>query len=370
MKVKDIVAAIGKIALLELAQGWDNVGLLIGSPRQDVKNILLTIDITGPVVDEARRLKTDLIVSYHPLIWDGLKKITTEGATGVVYDLIRFGIAVFSIHTALDSAIGGVNDMLAEIVGIQDGKPIGDYVDTTFGDIYKLVVFIPINAVAKVSDAVFAAGAGKMGNYSHCGFQVQGTGTFLPLKGAKPAIGRKGKLEKVPEVRFETIVPAEKLDDCIAAMKRAHPYEMPAFDCLKLYNPQTKFGLGRIGRLARPLGVNQIVKRIKKFTGARAVGIIADAKRLVKTAAVCAGSCGEIINSVIAARADLYVTGELKHHQALAAQEAGLTCLCLSHTVSERFMLKKLAKQLQKQTKQVTIRISKKDADPFKWKNI
>ncbi|MCX5637322.1 MAG: Nif3-like dinuclear metal center hexameric protein [Planctomycetota bacterium] len=370
MKIKDIAAAIQKIAPLELAQGWDNVGLLIGSPQQNVKNILLTIDITKDVVAEARRLKTDLIVSYHPVIWDGLKKITTEGPESVVYDLIRRGIAVFSIHTALDSAIGGVNDGLAEIVGIQDGKPIGDYVDTDLGEIYKLVVFIPINAVKKVSDAVFAAGAGKLGSYSHCGFQAQGTGTFLPLEGAKPAIGRKGKLEKVPEVRFETIVPAEKLEDCIAAMKKAHPYEMPAFDCLKLYNPQTKFGLGRIGKLARPLRIDQIVKKIKRYTGARAVGIIGDKKGLVKTAAVCAGSCGEIINSVIAAKIDLYVTGELKHHQALAAQEAGLTCICLSHTVSERFMLKKLAKQLQKEVKQVTIRISKKDADPFKWKNI
>lgn len=370
MKIKDIAAAVQKIAPLGLAQDWDNVGLLIGSPRQDVKNILLTIDITKDVVSEAGRLKTDLIISYHPVIWDGLKKITTDGPAGVVYNLIRCGIAVFSIHTALDSSIGGVNDALAEIVGIQNAKPIGDYVNADLGEIYKLVVFVPINAAAKVSAAVFAAGAGKMGNYSHCGFQTQGTGTFLPLQGAKPAIGKKGKLEKVPEVRFETIVLADKLDDCIAAMKKAHPYEMPAFDCLKLYNPQPKFGLGRVGRLARPSRFSRIVKRIKKFTGARAVGIIGDEKRLVKTTAVCAGSCGELINSVIAAKADLYVTGELKHHQALAAQEAGLTCICLSHTVSERFMLKKLAGLLQKELKSVTIRISKKDADPFMWKNI
>ena len=370
MNIKDIAAAIGKIAPLKLAQSWDNVGLLIGSPRQDVKNILLTIDITKDVVAEAKRSKTDLIVSYHPVIWDGLKKIIADGSTSVVYNLIHYGIAVFSIHTALDSAIGGVNDLFAEIIGIRNGKPIGDYVDTATGEIYKLVVFVPINAAAKVSGAVFAAGAGKMGNYSHCGFQAQGTGTFLPLAGAKPAIGKKGKLEKVPEVRFETIVPAEKLDDCIAAMKKAHPYEMPAFDCLKLYNPQPKFGLGRIGKLTKPSRIGEIIRKIKRHTGAQAVGIIGDQKRLAKTAAVCAGSCGEIINSVIAAKIDLYVTGELKHHQALAAQEANLTCICLSHTVSERFVLKKLANQLQKQMPQVTIRISKKDSEPFRWKNI
>jgi dinuclear metal center YbgI/SA1388 family protein len=370
MKIKDITAAIEKIAPLQLAQGWDNVGLLIGSSQQDVKNILLTIDVTRAVVAEAKRLRTDLIISYHPVIWEGLKKITSDGPTSVVYELISGGIAVFTIHTALDSALGGVNDGLAEIVGITDGKPIGDYVDTGFGDSYKLVVFVPMDAAAKVSGVVFAAGAGKIGNYSHCGFQAEGTGTFLPLEGARPAIGKRGSLEKVPEVRFETIVPAGKLDACIAAMKKAHPYEMPAFDCMKLYNPQGKFGLGRIGKLAKPMRIEEIIRKIKRHTGAQAVGIIGDIKKLVKTAAVCAGSCGELINSVIAAKADLYVTGELKHHQGLAAQEAGLVCVCLSHTVSERFMLKKLTRQLQKQVPQVTIRISKKDIEPFRWKRI
>ncbi|MHC4692886.1 MAG: Nif3-like dinuclear metal center hexameric protein [Planctomycetota bacterium] len=359
MKIKDIAAAIEKIADPKLAQDWDNVGLLIGDARRNVKNILLTIDVTADVVAEAKRLKTDLIISYHPVIWDGLKQIRADGATGTIYNLIKAGIAVFSIHTALDVAIGGVNDGLAEIVGICDAEPIGDYVDNPVCDNYKLIVFVPIESAAKVSNAIFAAGAGIIGNYRNCSFGAEGTGTFLPLKGAKPAIGKKGKAEKVSEIRFETIVPAEKLADCIAALKKAHPYDT-----------QGKFGLGRIGRLAQPARIKEIIGNIKKCTGAKAVGIVGDEKRLVKTAAVCAGSCGKIINSVIAAKADCYVTGELKHHQALAAQEAGLTCICLSHTVSERFILKKFAKQLQKQIKQVTIKISKKDADPFKWKEL
>ncbi|MBA7611148.1 GTP cyclohydrolase 1 type 2 [subsurface metagenome] len=397
MKVKDITEKIEEIVPLELAQDWDNVGLLIGDPQKNVKNILLTIDVTGDVAAEAKRLKTDLIVSYHPVIWDGLKKIVAEPAAkprltpapvagaasatgaeakaphftrGLVYELIRRGVAVFSIHTALDSAIGGVNDGLAEIIGIVDGKPIGDYVNRPAGDNYKLVVFVPAESMAEVSNAVFAAGAGAIGNYSHCGFGAEGTGTFLPLKGARPAIGKKGEIEAVPEIRFETIVPAEKLDEVIAAVKKAHPYETPAFDIIKLYDSPAKFGLGRIGKLAQPLRIAQIIKKIKEHTGARAVGLIGNEKRLVKTAAVCAGSCGKIINLVIAAKVDLYLTGELKHHQALAAQEAGLTCICLSHTVSERFILKKFAKQLQKQLNSVTIRVSKKDTDPFNWKNI
>jgi dinuclear metal center YbgI/SA1388 family protein len=370
MKIKDVTEQIEKIVPLKLAQDWDNVGLLIGDVRKNVKRILLTIDITGEVVAEAKKLKTDLIVSYHPVIWDGLKKVTTEGPSSTVHELIRCGIAVFSIHTALDVVTGGVNDGLAEIIGIRDGKPIGDYVVHPGEDNYKLVVFVPAESLAEVSNAVFAAGAGAIGNYRDCSFSADGTGTFLPTEGAKPAIGKKGQLEKVFEIRFETIVPADKLDNVVAAMKKAHPYETPAFDIVKLYNSRNKFGLGRIGKLAKPLRIEQIIDRIKAHTGAEACGLVGKEKRLVKTAAVCAGSCGGIINLVIASKAELYLTGELKHHQALAAQEAGLTCICLSHTVSERFILKKLAKQLQKQLNSVTISISNKDADPFKWKNV
>ncbi|MFH1717962.1 MAG: Nif3-like dinuclear metal center hexameric protein [Planctomycetota bacterium] len=370
MKIEAVAKIIEEMYPPGLAQDWDNVGLLIGDSQKIVKNILLTIDITHAVLAEAKKQKTDLIVSYHPVIWDALRKITANGPSSVVYDLIRSGIAVFSIHTALDAAVGGVNDGLAEIVGIVDGEPIGDYVGNPAGDNYKLVVFVPVESLADVSNAVFAAGAGAIGNYRNCGFSADGTGTFLPVEGAKPAVGKKGKLERVAETRFETIVPAAKLDEVIAAMKRTHPYETPAFDVFKIFGTEAKFGLGRIGALARPSRITEIIERIKKCTGARAIGLVGDGNRLVRRAAVCAGSCGKIVNSVIASKVDLYLTGELKHHEALAAQEAGLACICLSHTVSERFMLKKLAGQLQRQIKGIKINISRKDADPFEWKNV
>lgn len=370
MKVRDIAGVIEEIAPLGLAQDWDNVGLLVGHAEAQMKNVLLTIDVTRAVVAEAKGLKTDLILSYHPVIWDGLKHVHAEGPTGVVYELIRSGIAVFSIHTALDAAAGGVNDGLAEILGIRDAKPLGDYVDYTPQENYKLVVFVPADAMAKVTNAVFRAGAGAIGNYRNCGFHTDGTGTFLPMAAAQPAIGQRGRPEVVEEMRFETIVPAEKLDAVVAAMRDAHPYETPAFDILKLFGYGNRFGLGRIGPLAEPATVEQLVERIKKQTQARAVGLVGRSKRWVRTAAVCAGTCGTIVNTVIAAGADLYLTGEMKHHQALAAQEAGLTCICLSHTVSERFILKKVARQLRSRMKQVTVKISRKDADPFTWKNI
>jgi len=368
MKITQIAGQIEKLVSLELAQDWDNVGLLIGDSHRNVKNILLTIDITREVASEAKKLKTDLIISYHPVIWDGLKKITAEGPDSVVYDLIRSNISVFSVHTALDAAVGGVNDGLADIVGIEEGQPIGDYVDNPVGNNYKLVVFVPVESADKVANAVFAAGAGHIGNYSHCGYQAEGLGSFKPLAGARPAIGRKGKIEEVSETRFETIVPAERLDDVIAAMKKAHPYEMPAFDVLRLHNERRRFGLGRIGKLKRPAPLRKIITNIKKATGTKAIGIIGRENRLVRTAGVCAGSCGKIINTVINAKCDLYLTGELKHHYALAAQQADVTVICLSHTVSERFILKKFAKQLQNRLKNVTIKLSKKDKDPFNFR--
>lgn len=370
MKIAEIAQAIEQMAPLKLAQEWDNVGFLIGDPKRDIRTILLTIDTTMAVVEEARTLGADLILSYHPIIWEGLKKITADGPTAPVYALIQTGIGVFSVHTAFDAVLGGVNDALAEILDIQDPKPLGDFVPDPKGPQYKVVTFVPADSVNAVAGALYEAGAGAIGNYSHCGFQTAGTGTFKPLQGAHPTIGRKGKLETVQEVRLETVVSAEKVQAVVAALRRAQPYETPAFDVLRHYDVEHRLGLGRFGKLRKPLTVQQILDRVRRTAGAKAVGIVGPQNRRVQTAAVCAGSCGKIVNIVIDEGCDLYLTGELKHHQALAAAEAGLTCLCLSHSNSERFALKILARKLKKNLRNVTIRLSKKDKDPFLWKQI
>ena len=216
------------------------------------------------------------------------------------------------------------------------------------------------------------AGAGTVsdGRYDRVTYVTRAVCTYRALDGAHRDTRQPGRERESEENRIEAICRRDRLDSVLQAVCTAHPYETPAYDCYKLHEVQGQFGLGRIGELEKPMRVNRIVERIKKRTGARAVGIVGDEKRLVKRAAVCAGSCGKIINSVIAAKADLYLTGELKHHHALAAQEVGLTCICLSHSVSERFILKKFSNELQKQLKSVTIRISKKDADPFTWKKL
>lgn len=371
MKVENLIDEVEKLCPKQLAQSWDNTGLLIGDKNARIKDVLLAIDVTGDVVAEAKSLGCKFILSYHPVIWDGLKKIVAGDGTkeGLVYDLVKSGIGVYSIHTSLDVIDGGVNDGLAEMVGISNPTAIGDYVSMP-GDKYKLVVYVPIGDVNQVADAIFEAGAGAIGNYSNCSFASRGQGSFRPMAGAKPSIGSIDELEKVDEIKFETIVLDDRIEAVVEAMRVAHPYEEPAFDVIKLSDVENKFGLGRMGDLAEPTKVATIIENIKKATGCKAVGIVGDDKKIVKRAAVCAGTCGKILNQVIAGGCDLYLTGELKHHEALVAQEAGMTAICLSHTVSERFMLKKLAKKLKKTLKDVKIRVSKKDKDPFVWKTV
>ena len=370
MLVKEISDYIENIAPKALAQEWDNVGLLIGDANSDVKTVLMAIDVTNDVVKEAQKQNAQMIISYHPVIWDGLKKITAQCSKSVVYDLIRAGISVYSIHTSLDVVWGGVNDGLAQMLGIASPSPIGDYVDDPSKDLYKFVVFVPKDHINKLARAVFAAGAGQLGNYSDCAFTSQGNGTFKPLEGSNPAIGTKDKLEHVEEIRFETIVPKANISKVIEAMKKVHPYEMPAYDVIKLHDLSARMGLGRMGKLSSPRKIEDIIEDIKKTTATDTIGVVGNLKKTIRSAAVCAGTCGKILNKVIANNCDLYLTGELKHHEALVAQEAGLLCFCLSHTVSERFILKKLKMQLEQELKNVKISLSKKDRDPFDWKKV
>jgi dinuclear metal center YbgI/SA1388 family protein len=371
MVINDIIEHIERISPPKLAQDWDNVGLLVGSRDNKVSRILLTIDITQAVLREAISKKIQLIISYHPVIWDGLKNIRPDNPqSSLIYELIRANIAVYSIHTSLDVVNGGVNDGLAEIIGIENPQPLGDYVQDPDKDNYKFIVFVPKNSLNKVANAIFNAGAGAIGNYSKCSFRTEGQGTFLPMDGSNPAIGKKGQLEFVDEIKLESIVPAPKIRPVIEAMRKAHPYEEPAFDTIKLSNVEKPAGLGRIGKLEKPKKIKDIITLIKNKTKAQYIGIIGPQNKTAHKAALCAGSCGKLINQAITKGCDLYLTGELKHHLALAAAEANMTTLCLSHTVSERFILQKLLKQLKKQLPQLKISVSSKDKDPFVWKQL
>lgn len=369
MKILNLIGIINEIAPFSLAQNWDNVGLLIGDTECQMTGIMAAVDVTDGVIDEAISKGCNTIVSYHPVVWEPLKRVTAQGPKPVVYRLLVEGMNVISVHTALDVVSGGVNDGLAEAVGIVGGEPIGDYVSLAAEDMYKLVVFVPHEHFNAVSKAVFTAGAGSMGNYSNCGFTSEGTGSFVPLEGSNPSIGQVGKLENVAEVRFETLVHESKLSDVVAAMRLAHPYEEPAYDIIKLSRLEKRLGIGRVGKLATKRSLADIIADIKRLTGADTIGFVGSEVEYVQSAAVCAGSCGSILNKVIAAGCDLYVTGELKHHDALVARESGLLCLCLGHSISERFILAKLVERISSKSPVKTI-LSGKDTDPFAWRKV
>lgn len=369
MKLKEVISVLDTLAPAKLAESWDNVGLLAGDPRQTVRRALLTIDLTAAVLAEARQAHADLIIAYHPPIFEGLKKITPgPGPTGQVYQAIRQGIAIYALHTALDVVPGGVNDALAEIVGIKDPQPLQPAAGET--NLYKLVVFVPPGDLEQVGEAIWAAGAGEIGaagKYSRCSFRTRGTGTFQCGPYSQPAIGRPGSFEQVEEVRLETVVPANRLGAVIKAMLQAHSYEEPAYDILPMFNPNPNIGMGRVGDLDRPASVTTLITRIKKALKVKTVGLVGPARRKVVRAAVGAGSCGSMLRDVIRQKCDFYLTGELKHHHALELQEAGITTVCVGHSHSERFVLPRVAGQLRKQCPGLNVNVSRKDRDPINW---
>lgn len=361
MKLCEIVATLEQIAPTAMAEAWDNVGLLVGDPVAEIGKALLTIDYTPQVAAEAQRLGCELVVAYHPPIFAALKRIT---AGSLIFDAIHRGVAVYSPHTALDVAEGGTNDMLADAVGIGADRQALKWIQPKANQC-KLVFFAPEDAVEKVSQAVFAAGAGRIGNYSSCSFQSAGTGTFFGEEGTDPAVGQKGKLERVKEVRLETVVPLANAEEVIMALRQSHPYQEPAFDLVQLAVAAEGKGMGRIGTLDSPAPAREIVERIKKALDLSHLLTAGPMDRTINRAAVCAGACGNHLDDAIAQKADLYLTGEMRHHDAIKAANAGMTVVCTLHSNSERAVLKRLAEKLSASCGGVQFLRSESDRDPF-----
>lgn len=358
--LKELLSHLEELAPLRHAESWDNVGLLVGEESQSVSRVLLTVDYTSAVAAEGREQNCDCIIAYHPPIFHPLKRIDGES---LIYDAIRRGVAIYSPHTALDVADGGTNDMLADALGLKDKRALR--AAAVKSESCKLVVFVPTEAAEKVSAAIFAAGAGQAGNYSRCSFQSKGTGTFFGEAGSNPAIGVPGKLEQVEEVRFETLVPTRRVDTVIAALRQAHPYEEPAFDLIPLTSPADGKGQGRIGTLDRPTDRADVFTRIKKELGLEHLLIAGPTSGMISTAACCAGACGDMLNDALAQSAELYLTGEMRHHDALKAAEKGMTVVCTLHSNSERAVLKRCAERLRQRMPAVQFVLSQVDRDPF-----
>jgi dinuclear metal center YbgI/SA1388 family protein len=348
-----------------LAEPGDKIGLQLGNPNQSVQRILLTLDITPTVVEEAIKTKTNLIIAHHPLIYTPLSTIVSNSPLEqMIAKLIEHHIAVYIAHTNLDFAPDGTTRYLANLLGLLEQKSL---VPFTHAKLKKLVVFIPATHIDKVAQSIFDAGAGVIGNYSECSFRSQGIGTFRAGDKAKPFLGKIGKLESASEIRFETIVPEAVLAQVISAMLRSHPYEEVAYDIYPLDNPHPQSAICISGKLAKPIKLAEFAKQIKRNLKLDIIRFIGKPNRIIKTAAVIAGSGMSVLNSVINAGVDAFLTGDIKYHQAREAELANLALIDIGHYPSEIIYLPILKKKLAAVLPTgISLTISKKIENPFK----
>lgn len=327
-----------------LAEEWDRPGLQVGSLQAPCRRVLVVLDLELrhlPLLAEA-----DLVVAHHPLLFQPLEAVRPETPLGEkLRALLAAGAAFYALHTPYDAARGGLNDLLAGYLGLGETRPLRPR-----GRLLKLVVFVPASHEEAVAQALFAAGAGKIGKYGHCSFRARGTGTFLPEEGAKPFLGTVGREERVEEVRLETIVPEERLEGVVEAMLSAHPYEEVAYDVYPLANRDTRHGLGRVGKLPAPVRVTTLLEKFAAALGVPGPKLVAGpADREVSRVAVCGGSGGDLVPSAIHAGAELFLTGEMGYHRVQEAVEVGLTVALFGHAETERPFVAHIAGLLKAQ---------------------
>lgn len=311
MTVSDVEQIMEQWAPRWIAWERDNVGLQVGDRAAGVRRILLCLDVTEEVVDEAVASKTGLVISHHPLLFRPVTSITASDPTGrAILKLARHGIALYSAHTNLDFTRDGVSMALASKLGLQNIR----FLSPLKGLLAKIAAFVPEGSVPAVLDAMAKAGAGVIGEYSQCSFQVNGRGTFLGSARSNPTVGTKGRLESAEEVRLEMILPRPKVPAVVSAMKSAHPYDEVAYDVYPLDNESTEFGMGAIGELKSAVPLKSFLSLVRKALRAEGLRVSGNPKKQVKTIAVCGGSGSDLIPEAIRANADLFVTADIRYH--------------------------------------------------------
>lgn len=363
LKLKELTDYLEQIAPLSTQESYDNSGLLAGSPLQDCSSALVCLDVTESVVDEAIKTNAQLIISHHPFIFGGLKKVTgkTE-AERILMKVIRHNLAVYALHTPFDASSAGISVNLARVLGLQNIRIL----QPASAQLKKIVVFVPATYADTVRQAMFSAGAGHIGNYDSCSYNLNGEGSFRALEGSKPFVGKKGKIHFEKEVRIETIVPYFRTDAVIAAMKKVHPYEEVAFDVYPLDNPNPMVGFGAIGELTMETGEISCLKRIKKALDGQVLRHSELRGRPVKRIAVCGGSGAFLIGEAMKAGADFFVTADLKYHQ-FQETIGRMVVVDAGHFETEKVFLQTIKELLNKKFTTFAIRISKSSINPVNY---
>jgi len=333
MILQNLLDFFEQLAPLSLQEGYDNSGLQIGNPHGVVSKGLICLDITPEVVSEAIQKGCDLIISHHPLLFQGLKRITGQTLTeSIAMEVIRNNISVVSVHTNLDKVKCGVNQALGARLGLKKLRIL----DPQKGTLNKLVTFCPASHAEKVRSSIFEAGAGQIGEYDSCSFNIEGTGTFRANSEANPFVGKKEVLHFAPEIRIEAIVPAWLLGRVVSAMKASHPYEEVAYDIYNLANEYPGAGFGMIGEYDVALEEQEFMELIKKQLRLPCLRHSGFTGQAVKNVALCGGSGSFLMHKAIASKAQVLVTAEIKYHQFFEANRK-ILLVDAGHFETEQF---------------------------------
>ena len=365
--VRDICNHLKLIAPLNLAEDWDNVGLLLGDDASEVSRAITCLTLTSEVAAEAVRCKANVIVTHHPVLFKPIKQITSSNAEGrTLLTLLRHGIAVYCPHTAWDNSASGINQQLAELLNLKEIAPLRR---RAVADQVKLVTFVPETHVEQVRDALWNAGAGVIGNYRQCSFNLRGTGTFFGTDGSNPAIGQSGKLESVEEVRVEVVCAAKLLDKALVALRAAHPYEEPAVDVFSVKAVANDSGSGRVGTLREPMTMHDLNCKIAEQLRQPEIQFVGDPAMQIERLGIACGAAAEFLRDAHRAGCQALLTGEARFHACLEAKELGLGMILPGHYATERFSMEVLAKRLSHQFPNVVVTPAESESDPvISWK--
>ncbi|MDM5276469.1 Nif3-like dinuclear metal center hexameric protein [Paenibacillus silvae] len=345
-KGQTVIQMMERLAPKHLAVPDDRIGLQLGSLQKEISHVLVALDVTDEVVEEAIRIGANLIIAHHAIMFRPVKSLSTDTPMGKLYEkLIKNDIAVYIAHTNLDVAEGGINDWMAEALGIESKESLED-VHTD--QLYKLAVFVPRTHHEQVLQAILEAGAGSIGQYSKCSFNTEGTGTFVPGEGTQPFIGAQGQMERVEEMRIETLVPQSLRSKVIQAMLKAHPYEEVAYDLYAVDLKGRTLGLGRLGPLKEPKTLGELVEVVKAQFNVPQVRVVGDLNKKIKKAAVLGGSGSRYVLTARFKGADVIVTGDIDYHTAHDALMAGMCIIDPGHN-TEKIMKPKTADWLRAQ---------------------
>ncbi len=364
LTVAAVVEELMRLAPLPLAADWDNVGLLLGDRSTPVQRLMTCLTVTPESATEAVDSGVQLIVTHHPILFKAVKRLTADNVEGtMLLDLIRAGVAVYSAHTAFDDAGDGINETVARRLGLESVRPLRQREGPRQ---CKVVVFVPEADLGKVSDAMFAAGAGQIGQYRECSFRLAGTGTFFGSASTNPAVGQKGRREEVSEWRLECVCPEPAVESVIRAMRQAHSYEEPACDVYPL-RPGSSAGTGRVGSLPAPMPLTELAQRVKQLLKPGGLQLIGDPERMVQRVAIVCGAGGELMPDAVRAGTDVFLTGEMRFHDYLAARSQNLALCLPGHYATERFAMEELAEKLRQTWPELEVWASRLERDPVIW---